>query len=71
MVTTLKATVCPRCWGRQWEPQGGGPCLLCDARGHVEDTNLSPHFTFGELVRTSHTQFPNDPDVQQIENLRR
>lgn len=73
LVTTLRATVCPRCWGRQHEPIGGAgnPCLFCDGKGHVEDCDLSPHFTFGEMVATSHQEFANDPDVQQIEHLRR
>ena len=52
MTTTLRATVCPRCWGRHFEPSGAGnPCLLCDGRGHVEDCELSPHFRFGEIGR--------------------
>jgi hypothetical protein len=71
-MTTLRATVCPRCWGRQFEPSfAGNPCLLCDGRGHVEDCLLSPHFSFGELVATSHQEFANDPDALQIEHLRR
>lgn len=33
--------------------------------------NLTPHFTFEELTRTSHREFDNTPNIVQINNLQR
>lgn len=33
--------------------------------------NLTPHFTFQELTRTSHREFDNTPNTFQINNLQR
>lgn len=33
--------------------------------------NLTPHFTFQELTRTSHREFDNTPNTVQINNLQR
>jgi zinc D-Ala-D-Ala carboxypeptidase len=33
--------------------------------------NLTPHFTFEELTRTSHREFDNTPNTVQINNLQR
>jgi len=33
--------------------------------------NLTPHFTFQELTRTSHREFDNIPNTVQINNLQR
>lgn len=33
--------------------------------------NLTPHFTFQELTRTSHREFDNTPNIVQINNLQR
>jgi hypothetical protein len=33
--------------------------------------NLSKHFTFEELTHTDHREFENEPDVQELANLKR
>lgn len=67
-----RVTTCPRCWGMRADPEAkdGRLCRLCDGSTLVEDVEISPHFTFSELVTTRHHGFPNDPSQLVIENAR-
>ena len=63
-VTTCE---CPRCAGDG--TVAGNTCLLCAGRGKVQDSPLSEHFMFSELVQ-GHQGFCNDPTANALEQLR-
>lgn len=70
----MTSMICPRCWGARHEP--GAPladCLYCQARGVVDDTQLSEHFLLSEMLVSETAQrrwIPNDPPPNVVDSLR-